>query len=71
MLTKIKLFVSYVEVEFPGKEVQKVMTNQFNDVYFNTSLIKLINVLQLDKKTVWKLSLVDGETLFTAPFKLK
>jgi hypothetical protein len=66
MLKKISIIES--KEEFGMKPILHL--DRLEQVYFNTSLIKSINILKLKKKTVWRLNLTDDETLFVLPFKL-
>ncbi len=67
--------VNFLEIEYvynenqhksiPYKIIQKTPT------YFNISLIKYIDILKLQKKTVWCIHLsISDETIYTEPFKI-
>lgn len=70
MLKKIKILGTEASFYDRGQIQQKVNVKEVEEVYFNTSLIKRINILKLNKKTVWEVQLVDEEVIFTLPFKL-
>jgi hypothetical protein len=70
MLKKVKVLGTEASFYDRGQLNHRVNVKNVEEVYFNTSLIKRINILTLNKKTVWKIQLVDEEILFTLPFKL-
>lgn len=70
MLKKIKILGTESSFFDRGQIKHKIEVDKVDAVYFNISLIRSINILKIQKKTVWKVRLIDGENLFTAPFKL-
>lgn len=70
MLKKIKILATESLFHERGQLTHKVDTDKYEEVYFNTSLIKFVNVLKLDQKAVWKIQLMDEEVIYTFPFKM-
>lgn len=70
MIKKIKLLGTEDQFYDRGQIQHRVNVEKVEEVYFNIGLIKFINVLKLNKKTIWKIQLTDEEILFALPFKL-
>lgn len=70
MLKKVKAFDVKTNRDKFGRTTKEAVLNTASEIYLNTGLINFIFPFQKEEKSLWRLELSDGDTMFTEPFEV-